>query len=85
MTPERHRLELEMETAIDIATMAGWMLAKNEIVVLDSRKLVADISRWAGEFEDWFESARDAEDADYMESVDLFAENKLLEAYGRKK
>ena len=74
-----------LEAVVDMATAAGWMLAKNEIKVLDSRELVQFIIDAAEEFEtlnareDW------SIDDDYMDEIDKFAAESLLKQYGVKK
>jgi hypothetical protein len=69
--------DLIAETAIDIALNAGYMLAKGEISVADSRELVNTINTLARVFEQ-----SDYIHDDYIGQVDVFAKKRLLENYG---
>lgn len=69
--------DLVAETGIDIALNAGYMLAKGEISVSDSRELVSFIKTIARVFE---QSGYDPND--YIGQVDSFAKNRLTEKYG---
>lgn len=67
----------EVEAAIDIALMAGALIAADCIEVEDSRELVRFIAQQTGEFE---RSGYDTED--YIGEVDRFAMRVLKEKYG---
>lgn len=69
--------DLIAETGIDIALNAGYMLAKGEISVADSRELVNTIKTLARVFE---QSGYDHDD--YIGQVDDYAKKRLLENYG---
>ena len=75
MPQEQH--DLIEETAIDIALNAGYMMAKGEISVTDSRELVNFIKTIARTFE---QSGYDPDD--YIGQVDEFARKRLTEAAG---
>lgn len=68
------------ETIADIALEAGYLMAYGDIEVDDSRNLINDIYKWAHEFE-----CSDYDSDNYMEELENFASNKLMEKYGVRK
>jgi hypothetical protein len=69
------------EAQADIALNAGYLIATKQIDVSDSRELIDDIVKWPGIFvkldphTEWIAT-------DYLEAIDLFAIEMLLETYG---
>jgi hypothetical protein len=68
------------EAEVDIALNAGYMIASSQIDVSDSRELISNIVEWAKEFVQLDPQEWPADD--YMEAIDQFAAQKLLDAYG---
>ena len=71
------KYDLIEEAAIDIALNAGYMMAKGEISVTDSRELVGFIKAAARTFE---LIGYDTED--YIGQVDMFAKDRLTKRFG---
>jgi hypothetical protein len=70
-----------METVADIAMTAGYMLAKGEIQIDNSREFVREVQRWAEDF-NIVHLGSDWKDVSYIEAVDEYGESRLLEHYG---
>ncbi len=69
------------EAQADIALNAGYMLANREIDISDSRELISNVIAWADEFVS-LDSLTQWKAEDYMEAIDEFAKEKLIEHYG---
>lgn len=69
------------ETIADIAMTAGFMLAKKEIQIDDSREFVNQVVKWAEDFNLIYLN-NEWEDVSYIEAVDEFSKGLLLERYG---
>lgn len=80
---EKHKRELLLETSMDIAMTAGYLIAMEEIDVADSRELIMDMAVWAGEFEEWY-AQQDQDSGEYLDAIDDYAEQKLRGKYGRR-
>lgn len=85
-SPEEKEVRLNedrvAECVFDISLMAQHMIEERRIVVEDSRSLFNAILGWAKEFETGW--AKYEIEGDYMEKIEEFAEEKLLDAYGRE-
>lgn len=74
------------ETVYDITLTAQDMCEGKSIEVGDSRELFSSILQWAMDFEREHPGPWDEEDypGDYIDLVDEFAHEKLIEAYGKE-
>ncbi|RED52990.1 hypothetical protein [Cohnella lupini] len=70
------------ETIADISIVAGALMTSRKIEVDDSRELVARVIEWTEQFEREHSESYWDEGLDYMTEIEVFAEAKLVEAYG---
>lgn len=68
------------EAEVDISLNAGYMIASKEIDVGDSRELITNILVWSEEFIQ-LDRLTEWPAEDYIEAIDQFARQKLLETY----
>lgn len=70
-----------MESVADIAFNAGYMLAKGDIQVEDSRAFVDQMIIWSKEFNNLHQHD-EWQDFSYIEAIDEFAKTKILDYCG---